>query len=87
LDAFLFPAFFTTTGATVPAPPKKRSSCGCAIGGGKETGGGGYLITGGEMGLESSSSLSSKAIFLVLTYFLATMGLAIKASLLKPVET
>jgi hypothetical protein len=56
------------------------------MGGGKDTGGGGYLITGGAIGLESSSSLSSKAIFFVLTAFLAIKGFAIKASLLKPVE-
>lgn len=54
-------------------------------GGGIDTGGGGYLITGGEIGFESSSSLSSKAIFLVEGTFLAITGFAMNASLLNPV--
>ena len=49
-----------------------------------DTGGGGYLMTGGEIGFESSSSLSSNAIFLFEGAFLAIIGFALNASLLKP---
>jgi hypothetical protein len=87
-DAFLsFPALLTTNYAEFPAPANRSTYGGaCEIGGGRDTGGGGYLITGGEIGLESSSSLSSKAIYFVFTDFFAIIGFAKKASLLKPEE-
>lgn len=60
------------------------SSCyyegGCERGGGgMDTGGGGYLMIGGEIGFESSSSLSSNGIFLFEGAFLVIKGFAINA--------